>query len=406
MRRSPGSGSSPAAPSRPGSVGTSGRCRGLAANSCGGSAGLAPDFPVASHGHRNTPPAPPQRGHPDLLLAPIAISATLPISCDAADLTSSSIEEPCRSMLPAREVPACRASKPVCAANCAARCCSTGSAAGATRTDASIYQIEPLGVVVPEDDQRCRGGAGDRARGGRAGAAARRRHLAMRPDGGARAGDRLQQAPARHPRVDPEARTASGGARRRAGSAERRAAPARAVLPGRSLDREPRDDRRHGRQQQLRLALDPLRQHGRTTCARSTRSSPTAPQRASAWCPAISATMRCPSGYRELVQRHARAAPPRGRGDRRAVPEAAAPGRRLQHRHASIARPATTWRTCWSARRARSPSSARSNSTLQPIPPHGLLGICQFPTFYQRDGGGAAHRRARSRARSSWSIAR
>src|SRR5882724_2171463 len=27
---------------------TSGRCRGLAANSCGGSAGLAPDFPVAS----------------------------------------------------------------------------------------------------------------------------------------------------------------------------------------------------------------------------------------------------------------------------------------------------------------------------------------------------------------------
>src|SRR5215831_10929680 len=38
----------PAAPSRPPSKGASGRSRGLAAYSCGGSAGVAPDFPVAS----------------------------------------------------------------------------------------------------------------------------------------------------------------------------------------------------------------------------------------------------------------------------------------------------------------------------------------------------------------------
>jgi hypothetical protein len=40
---------------------SSGLCRGLAADSCGGSAGLAPDFPVASHGYRNTRPMATQR---------------------------------------------------------------------------------------------------------------------------------------------------------------------------------------------------------------------------------------------------------------------------------------------------------------------------------------------------------
>ncbi len=34
-------------------------------------------------------------------------------------------------------------------------------------------------------------------------------------------------------------------------------------------------------------------------------------------------------------------------------------------------------------RRARSLFSARSSSTLQPIPAHRVLGICHFPTFYQ-----------------------
>ncbi len=38
-----------------------------------------------------------------------------------------------------------------CAAKCVVRCCSMPPAAAAT-TDASIYQIEPVGVVVPRDE--------------------------------------------------------------------------------------------------------------------------------------------------------------------------------------------------------------------------------------------------------------
>ncbi len=80
--------------------------------------------------------------------------------------------------------------------------------------------------------------------------------------------------------------------------------------------------------------------------------------------------------------RHARAAPPRGRRDRPPLPEAAAPGRRLQHRH-DRPMPATTWRICWSAPKERWRFSARSSSIFSRYPPHRVLGICHFPTFYQ-----------------------
>ena len=46
------------------------------------------------------------------------------------------------------------------------------------------------------------------------------------------------------------------------------------------------------------------------------------------------------------------------------------------------ARAATTWRGCSSAPKAPSPSSTRSSSILQPIPAHRVLGICHFPSFY------------------------
>src|SRR4051794_40725552 len=49
----------------PRSYRSSGLCRGLAADSCGGSAGLAPDFPVASQCYRSTPlTAAPTRSAP------------------------------------------------------------------------------------------------------------------------------------------------------------------------------------------------------------------------------------------------------------------------------------------------------------------------------------------------------
>ena len=113
---------------------------------------------------------------------------------------------------------------------------------------------------------------------GRAGVAARRRHLAMRPDRRPRARRRLQQIHGRGRRARCRGAARPGAARRRHGAAQRAAAPAQTVVPGRCLDRRPRDDRRHDRQQQLRLALDPLRQHGAQRARRSTRCSPTAPQ--------------------------------------------------------------------------------------------------------------------------------
>ncbi len=70
-------------------------------------------------------------------------------------------------------------------------------ARGRYSTDASIYQIEPLGVVVPrtvEDAQRALEIAAD---AGVPAAAARRGHVAMRPDRRRRARDRQQQAPQR-----------------------------------------------------------------------------------------------------------------------------------------------------------------------------------------------------------------
>ena len=52
----------------------------------------------------------------------------------------------------------------------------------------------------------------------------------------------------------------------------------RAVVPGRRVDVEPRDDRRHDRQQLLRHPLDPLRHHARQRASPSTRCWPTARQ--------------------------------------------------------------------------------------------------------------------------------
>ena len=81
-----------------------------------------------------------------------------------------------------------------------ARCCSTASRRGRYATDASIYQIEPIGVVIPKTDADVAGRAPDRARGRRAAAAARRRHVAVGPDGRACAGHRLHEAPQPHHR--------------------------------------------------------------------------------------------------------------------------------------------------------------------------------------------------------------
>ncbi len=91
---------------------------------------------------------------------------------------------------------------------------------GRYSTDASIYQIEPLGVVVPKRRGGRRGGDRDRARGGRAGVAARRRHLAMRPDRGRALVLDCSKHMTGCVEVDVEARRARVAAGRRARSAQ------------------------------------------------------------------------------------------------------------------------------------------------------------------------------------------
>ena len=92
--------------------------------------------------------------------------------------------------------------------------------------------------------------------------AARRRHLAMRPDGGRRAGRRCLQVPARGRGLRQGARRGDGAARRRARPAQRLAEAARPLVSGRRVDLGAVHAGRHGGQQFLRQPLDPLRQHG------------------------------------------------------------------------------------------------------------------------------------------------
>ena len=134
---------------------------------------------------------------------------------------------------------------------------------GRYSTDASHYQIEPIGVVVPKTAQDIHRVIQIATEEGRARPAARRRHLAMRPDGRRGAGRRRQQA------FQPDRRPGSRGApghgrtRRSPRPAQPGAGAAWADVSGRRLDIQPGDDRRHDRQQQLRRAVHRARHHVR-----------------------------------------------------------------------------------------------------------------------------------------------
>ena len=66
---------------------------------------------------------------------------------------------------------------------------------GRYSTDASMYQIEPVGVVVPKTEDDVRAALEIAREEGVSAAAARGRHLAVGADGRPLAGDRLHQAP-------------------------------------------------------------------------------------------------------------------------------------------------------------------------------------------------------------------
>ncbi len=247
-------------------------------------------------------------------------------------------------------------------------------------------------------DRRRRRGTVDRARGGYPGAAARRRHQPMRPDGEPRTGDRLLEASAPHPGHRSGGAHGIGGTRPGAGSSERGAAPAWAVLPGRSLDACALHDRRHGRQQLLRLEVDPLRADGR--------------QRARDRCDpggwhAAQIRPAARQYRRPCAERHRRSDPAAARigcggsgGDRRALSLPASARRRLQHRGADAGgTPCRRGEPRAPAggigghprllRRDRACAlSDQAAKTARHLP---------VPDLPQRDGGGAAHRATRSR---------
>ena len=155
------------------------------------------------------------------------------------------------------------ASPSACAPTSRARCCSTRFSRGRYSTDASMYQIEPVGVVVPktEDDVRA------------ALEIAREEGVSLLPRGGGTSqsgqtvGRSLVIDFTKHLNqlieVDAEARTCDRAAGHRARRAEPAAQVDGPVVSGRCLDRQPRHHRRHDRQQLVRHALDPLRHHAR-----------------------------------------------------------------------------------------------------------------------------------------------
>ena len=197
---------------------------------------------------------------------------------------------------------------------------------GRYATDASIYQVMPVGVFVPRStadvalaidiarDARvpilARGGGTSQCGADDRRGARRRYQQALAQAAGGRQGS------------DDGPRRAGLGARR----LERAAEAARAMVPGRRFDECPGHPRRHGRQQLLRLAQPGLRQHG----AQRARPRRLAERRQRG-------LVRAGLGAGGQGSRHrrfrARARGHASRRDRDALAEGAAPRRRLQPRH-------------------------------------------------------------------------
>ena len=274
-----------------------------------------------------------------------------------------------------------------------ARCCSTASRAGAiprtprtTRSSRSAWWCRST-----DDDVRA------------AMAIAREEGVPLLPRGGGTsqsgpdrrpgAGHRLQQAPeqagrARRGRRAPawsspaSCSTSSTGSCRQPGL----------WFPGRRVDLQPRHHRRHGRQQLLRHALDPLRHHARQRarhrCDPGRRQR--GPLRRGRAQPRAACANGLPSPWRggvrgggthratptrspqeawrqgrplvSLCPRPARPRPPRGGAHRARLPRGVAPRRRLSDRRAGARRPSRSISPrCCAARRARSPSRAASS---------------------------------------------
>ena len=278
---------------------------------------------------------------------------------------------------------------------------------GRYATDASIYQIMPLGVFVPKT-------AGDVAT---AIEIARELKVPLLPRGGGTSqcgqttGAALVIDFSKHLRrvisLDLANAHRAGRARHRARPPERAAEAARAVVPGRRVDQRAGHARRHGRQQLLR---QPLASPTATWCTTSPASTPGWP---------TAAASRSARSHRSAPTERAIADFVRGLADTLA-PEIDAHWPKVMRRVAGynldIFRPRSerpytgdgsvnlahllvgaegTLAVTRSLDAAAQPAAARQGA-----------GRRQLPELPRRDGVGAAHRQARRRRRSNWSTAR
>ncbi len=277
---------------------------------------------------------------------------------------------------------------------------------GRYATDASIYQIMPVGVLVPKSDRDVADRARDRPRARRAGAAARRRHEPVRPDDRRGAGHRHHQAPAQRRRRRRRAPRRDGRAGPGSRPPQRAAEAARPLVPGRRLDQRAGDDRRHGRQQLVRLALDRLRQHG----PQRARHRHAARRRRRRLVRADEGRERPRRRDRRLRARPRAQEPRRDRG---ALAEGAAPRRRLQPRHLPSAEREALHRR--RQRQPRAPAGRRRGHARLDADADAQARAAaeregarrrQFPDLPRGDGRRRSTSSRSARPRSSWSTGR
>ena len=272
---------------------------------------------------------------------------------------------------------------------------------GRYATDASIYQVEPIGVLVPRIRRRRARGVRRLPRAARAGAAARRRQLAVRADGRRRAGHRSQQASQSRRRVR---------SRRDDGRPSSPASCSTRSTPGSSRTacgfRSTSARRRRRRSAAWPATTRAARARSPTatwctTCTRSTRCSPTAPRRASA--------RQREMERRAAARARARATRLRAIGERerdeieRSVPKVLrrVGGYNIDVFHPQSERPVHAGRQ----RQLRAPAGrqrrharvdARAHAEARAAAGASHARRRQFPDALPRDGMRARHRRARA----------
>ena len=275
---------------------------------------------------------------------------------------------------------------------------------GRYATDASHYQIMPIGVVAPRSMKEAE----------HALALAREEGVSVLPRGAgtsqsgqtvnASLVDRLLEISRSCAGARRRRQALRGRARHRARRAQSPAAPARAVVSGRHLHRLARHHRRHGGQQFLRRAFAALRQHPRERAfdrcrAGGRRGRPFRSGRARSLRPAA------PIAAGSAGARSPRARGARGRRDRTQFPQGAAPGRRLQSRRAG-ARPQRPQSRAHSRRlrghaRVLHPDRAQALAAARPARGRRL----PFRQLRRGDGRPRSTSSSSGRSRSSWSIA-